>query len=91
MSNDNLNALHATALSPACHLPADPADPKARALAAADTAGCVRILLNELSNRLSQDSATAADALVIEVAECAVAHIVELLIPRQAIPGNLTT
>ena len=81
----NLTALHATALSPACHLPTDPADPKARALAAADTAGCVRLLLNELGNRLSQDAATAADALVLEIAECAMRHIVELLAPaRQA-------
>ena len=54
----------------------------------ADTAACVRILLNELSNRLSQDSATAADALVISIAESAVEHILELLAPRQeAIPG----
>ena len=88
MSNDNLTALHQTALSPACHLPADPADPKSRALAAADTACCVRLLLNELSNRLSQDSATAADALVIEVAVGAMQHVIELLAPRQeAIPG----
>ena len=88
MSNDNLTALHQTALSPACHLPADPADPKARALAAADTAACVRLLLNELSNRLSQDSATAADGLVISIAESAVEHILELLAPRQEpLPG----
>ena len=88
MSNNQFTALHATALSPACHLPLDPTDPKDRALAAADTAGCARILLNELSNRLSQDSATAADALVISIAESAVEHILELLAPRQeAIPG----
>ena len=87
MSNNQFTALHTTALSPACHLPADPADPKSRALAAADTACCVRLLLNELSNRLSQDSATAADALVIEIAESALSHILELLMPRQEAPG----
>lgn len=87
MSNNQFAALHQTALSPACHLPTDPADPKPRAVAAADTACCVRLLLNELSNRLSQDSATAADALVISIAESAVEHILELLAPRRAIPG----
>ena len=86
MSNNQFTALHQTALSPACHLPTDPADPADRALAAADTAGCARLLLNDLSSRLSQDAATAADALVIEVAECAMRHIVELLMPARQ-PG----
>ncbi len=85
MSNSEFTALHATALSPACHLPTDPTNPADRALAAADTACCARILLNQLGNRLSQDRETAADALVIEVAECAMRHIAELLMPaRQA-------
>ena len=86
MSNDNLTVLHQTALSPACHLPLNPADPADRALAAADTAGCVRLLLNELGNRLSQDRETAAEALVLEIAECAMRHIVELLMPARQ-PG----
>ena len=89
MSNDNLTALQQTALSPACHLPADPADPASRAMAAADTAACVRILLNQLGNRLSQDRETAADALVLEVVEGAMNHILELLTPsREVVPAH---
>ena len=88
MSDNQFNALHATALSPACHMPADPTDPKARAVAAADSAACAKILLNALGNRLSQDADTAADALIIEVAVGAMQHVIELLAPRQeVIPG----
>ena len=91
MSNNQFTALHATALSPACHLPTDPAEVANNLLPIGNVpapAACVRILLNELSNRLSQDSATAADGLVISIAESAVEHILELLAPRQEpLPG----
>ena len=88
MSNDNLDALHTTALSPACQMPVDPADQASRTLAAVDTATNIQLLLNSISSRLCEDSATAADALVIEVARSGIDHIIELIKPRQpAIPG----